>query len=469
MNSLLALIRSGFRRIPQDAQQADPLNVEKYDDLTPNMRALRLAMALADQLLSMGVSASDVTHIALGITDTYCSRKVHIDISYSIITISQDRGIDREPLTIVRTIPQRYMNYQMIQSYQELANAIRDGDIGLDEAENRYDEIDSNPQRYPAWVTYLAGGGLSAGVCILFTGSPTAIAVSFVTGTIISLLVARLFRMGLPTFFVQAMTAFVATLIAVGLTWMVSSGYLGDTLYLNPTLVLIGGIVLLVAGMMIVGALQDAIDEYYVTAGARIMRVIMMTGGIVLGVSGGLYISKRLGIDFISSPERLTLTNITYQYIGAAIIAATFALSNHSRFLGVLLSGATGMVGYFFVLVALQFDVGLIGSYGFAAAVVGFLATLISRVWHVPSISTISAGIVPLVPGLSLYNGLILVVQNEPGTDAFDGGAGTLLRALLMAVSIAAGASFGNIIGRPTRRRLIRLRNRLPKRRIKAE
>ncbi len=60
--------------------------------------------------------------------------------------------------------------------------------------------------------------------------------------------------------------------------------------YINPTLIAISGIVLLVAGMMIVGALQDAIDEYYLTATARILKVIMKTGGIVLGVTIGLYI-----------------------------------------------------------------------------------------------------------------------------------------------------------------------------------
>lgn len=76
--------------------------------------------------------------------------------------------------------------------------------------------------------------------------------------------------------------------------------------------------------------------------------------------------------------------------------------------------------------------------------------------------ATISAGIIPLVPGIALYNGLMQVVQNSPGTAMFDQGLGILLRAFMIAITIAAGASFGNIIGRPMRRRLIKLQNQLP-------
>ena len=48
-----------------------PTSVEKLDGaLTPNMRALRLAMSIADQLISMGTPAQNVVHMALSITDT---------------------------------------------------------------------------------------------------------------------------------------------------------------------------------------------------------------------------------------------------------------------------------------------------------------------------------------------------------------------------------------------------------------
>jgi uncharacterized membrane protein YjjP (DUF1212 family) len=50
----------------------------------------------------------------------------------------------------------------------------------------------------------------------------------------------------------------------------------------------VGGIVMLVAGMTIVGAAQDAIDQFYVTASARLLDVILRTAGIVVGIVASL-------------------------------------------------------------------------------------------------------------------------------------------------------------------------------------
>ena len=80
-------------------------------------------------------------------------------------------------------------------------------------------------------------------------------------------------------------------------------------LAINETLLVIGGIVLLVAGMMIVGAFQDAIDEYYMTANARLLKVMMSTGGIIIGVVIGLHIATRFGVTFPATPDRLTLAD----------------------------------------------------------------------------------------------------------------------------------------------------------------
>ena len=50
----------------------------------------------------------------------------------------------------------------------------------------------------------------------------------------------------------------------------------------DPTVIVVGGIVVLVAGMTIVGAMQDAIDQVDVTAAARVLEVVLLTAGIVV-------------------------------------------------------------------------------------------------------------------------------------------------------------------------------------------
>jgi uncharacterized membrane protein YjjB (DUF3815 family) len=74
---------------------------------------------------------------------------------------------------------------------------------------------------------------------------------------------------------------------------------------------------------------------------------------------------------------------------------------------------------------------------------------LLVRRTSVPGFGLISAALLPLVPGLTLYHGLLQLVG--PSTDQADpaGGASTLLRAAGVALAIGAGASLGTFLGRP--------------------
>ncbi len=449
-------------RVVEAEGAGDAIAIEKIDgNLTPNMRALRLVMSLADRLLSMGAPASSVVHMALGITDVYCARKVHFDISYTQITASQDRGIDREPLTLVRTVSLRETNYRLMRQLQSLATDIANRQVTLDDAETQLDEAISNTVSYPRWVVYLAGGGLSAGSALLYTTSIPVVITAILVGILISWLVNRLGRRALPLFFVQIIASVAIMLVTTGLTWLVNQNYL-DVLDkgFNPTVIAVTGIVLLVAGMMIVGAFQDAIDEYYVTASARLLKVIMATTGIVIGVGIGLYIAKQLNVTYVATPDRLSLTSTFYQYIGAIIISASFALSNHAKPGSIIVTGFVGFLGYYVFLFAASLGLSPIPANAMAGLIIGFLATFISRMWRLPSLAVINAGIIPLVPGLTLYNGLMNVVTNPGASD----GLALLFRAIAIAVVIATGASFGMLIGRPTRRGFVLLHNALPER-----
>ncbi|MDO4774163.1 MAG: threonine/serine exporter family protein [Candidatus Saccharibacteria bacterium] len=457
------LLQQSLEKITQIPRPRRPRDIEKIDEsLTPNMRALRLSMLIAEQLLSMGVAASDVVHMALGITKTYCQRRVHFDVSSTMITASQDRGIDREPLTLVRTITLQDTNHQTIQALQSLALQIRDEHLPLEEAERIADEAVQRPKQHSRWAVYAAGGAVSAGVVILFDGALIMTALAFVMGFLVTGMLRWLGRIGMVTFHSQILAALSVTLVAASVAWLTTM----TELAINPTLLVIGGIVLLVAGMMIVGAFQDAIDEYYVTANARLLKVGVATAGVVIGVLSGLYIATRFGIAFPTTPDRLTLADATTQYVGALIIAAAFAARNHANIFGILVSGGVGMLGWWVSRLLGAFGFEVVMASGGAALVIGLVATFVSRLWRIPSMAIIGAGIVPLVPGLSLYNGLMGIIQHPPGDAEFMLALGILLRAVGIGAAVATGASLGNMIGRPLRRRFVHLYNRLPRRRL---
>lgn len=464
-NPFSFLIR-GFRREQVESLTNGSLVIQKIDgELTDNMRALRLVATLCDQMLSRGMPASDVVYLGLGVTTTYCSRKVHIDISHTILTISQDRGIDREPLTLVRTVASRGSDYHTLQLLEDLAQSARAGEISLDDAEHSLDSIVARKPIYPHFVIHLAGGGISTGVVMLYSSSPLMWLIALVMGTLISMAIGRMNKMGLPAFYIQSLSGLIIILIAAAssLLAMTTVPFLAEV---NPTLVIISGIVMLVAGMMIASAFQDALDEYYVTATARLLKVVMMTGGIVLGTTVGLYIATRLGVHLAATPNHLTLAGISYQYAGAAVLAASFALGNYARPIAIICSGLVGFLSLYVTLVLTSLDVGLIAASGVAAMVVGLAASILSRSLRIPTIAIMSAGIIPLVPGLTLYSALHYISQSAPNTADFDTGIALLLRALLIAVVVAAGVTFGSLLGRSARTRHVRLTNRLPHRHL---
>lgn len=447
------LLRQSLQRARQLRQADDIEPLEKIDEsLTPNMRALRLALAIAEKLLSMGVSARDVVHMANIITTTYCKRPASLDVSSTIITISQDRGNDREPLTLIRKIIPDSPNYQLIQALQQLALSVRDKHTPLEKAEQRLEHILSETHQHPDWLICTGGAILSSGVVLLYNGTLLMTGVGFLIGFFVTALLDSLARRGATTFFSRIIAALLITLTATLVAWANTA----LSLSVNPTLLIIGGIVLLVAGMMIVGAFQDAIDEYYVTANARILKVMMATSGIVIGVLCGLYVATRFGVSFPTTPDKLAMAKLQFQYIGAFLIAAGFALSNHARLFGMIVSGAVGIFAWWVMIYIESFGFGEVIASGSAAALIGLVATALSRLWRIPSIAIISAGIVPLVPGLSLYNGLMGVVQYAPTQVEFLLAAGTLTKAVMIGLAVATGASLGNMLGRPLRRRVRR-------------
>ncbi len=465
-NPFSFLIR-GFDRTPVENLDNDSLVIQKIDaELTDNMRALRLVATMCDQMLSRGMAASDVVYLGLGVTSTYCSRKVHIDISHTILTISQDRGIDREPLTLVRTVVSRGSDYHTVQLLEELAQSVRFGKTALDDAEHKLDAIIARKPIYPRWLIHIAGGGISAGVVMLYTHNPLMWLIALAMGTVISLAIQRMTRMGVPAFYTQALSGLIIILIAAVTSLLAMATTVPFLSDVNATLVIISGIVMLVAGMMIASAFQDALDEYYVTAMARLLKVMMMTGGIVLGTTVGLYLATRLGVQLSATPDRLTLADINYQYAGAAVLAASFALGNYARPVGIISAGVVGFLSLYVTLIMGGVGVGVIGASGIAAVCVGLAASVLFRVLKIPTLVIMSAGIIPLVPGLTLYSALTYIAQSTPNTTEFDTGVALLLRALLIAIVVAAGVTFGNLLGRPAQTRHVRLANRLPHRKL---
>jgi len=244
--NVIKTIQNFIKDVTDPEESPEELLAERFGEtITPNMRALKLSMTVADFLLSMGIPAGDVVGMSLDITNHYCKRKVAIDISSTILMFSQDRGNNREPLTLIRTSVGRPVNSTTIQALQDMTHDIHHGKLTLAEAEKRLQSIIDNPRRYPRWLLAFGNGSISAGIGSLLSGSLLIIAITFVVGAMISHMVRVFVDKLIPAFFIQVLAAALTTVVAAFIIWLGDNG-IDSFQQLDPNLIIIGGIVMLV-------------------------------------------------------------------------------------------------------------------------------------------------------------------------------------------------------------------------------
>ena len=408
---------------------------------------LDLAMRAGDLLLSAGLSVSEVVATMRRITTAYGLGGVHVDVTYTVISASYLPASENPPVTYSRVVRIRGVDYVQVRSLFRLASDIQRG-LPLRQAVEAFERVWSAPHPYPAWVALAGKAGVAAAVVLLFTTSWQVIVATFVVSFGVDRLLVWLERWGLPPFFRQVAGAFLITLVAAAVAsagshraWFFTS--------VNGNLLVVGGIIMLVAGTVVVAAAQDAIDEFYVTAAARIVEVSVRTVGIVIGIVIGIRLATALGAPLSIAANPVHHGPLAARFAGATVTAALFAVAAFADAATVALAAAIGCTGWAVFTAVLHADGGQVPASAIAALTAALAATVLTRHSSVPGFALVNAAIVPLLPGLTLYTGLLEVIgtQSHPRTPA--AGAATLVTALGIALGIAAGGSLGTYLGRP--------------------
>ena len=413
-----------------------------------------LAMRVGETLLSTGASASDVVATVLRLTDAYGLRSVHVDVTFTSISVSYHRGPDADPMTVMRGVKVRSADLTRLERLQALVRDVAEEPVEVVEARARFDALIRAPHPYRRWVVTASLGGLAAAAATLFGGSWLVLALSFVTTAAGDRVQHWLARRGVAAFFTQAVGGAIPTVVAVALIAAISAGVPGLQA-ISPSLVVASGIVVLLSGLSVVGAAQDAIDGYYVTAGARVFEVLVLTLGIVVGIGAILAIAQRFGVPLELTAYAQLTNDTVVQVLAAMVVSGTFAVSVYAGPRAVVASTLTGGVGWLAYLGSIGVGMGPAAASSLAALTAGFLSQLVASRLRVPALALSMAGIVPLMPGLAVYGGLFEIVQSVPGS-GLTTGLTTLLGAGGIGMGLAAGVSMGTFLARPIRTELDR-------------
>ena len=405
------------------------------DDLVAHA-ALGLALRLGESMLAVGASAADVTATVLRVADAYGLRHCQVDVTFTSLLVSYDRE-GAVPLTAVRTVRVRGMDYARLQGIADVARAAASGGLDVEEAHRRLDVVVSAPPTYRRTVHALGWAGMAASVALLLGGGWLVALTAALTTALVEQSMRALNRRGLPLFFQQAVGAALATTSAVLLVaWDVQ---------VSTSVVVAAGIVVLLAGLSLVGAAQDAINGFPVTAAARAFEVLTLTTGIVVGIAGVLDVAQRaqLPLDVAASSSPPVAWPVALA--ASAAIAGFWALASHARPRAVALAALAGALSGATAQAAAALGSGPAVAGGLAAVLVGFCGAAFTERLRVAPLLVPVCGIVPLLPGLAIYHGLFAIVVEGDLQD----GVGVLVRAAALGLALAAGVTLGEHLGRP--------------------
>jgi uncharacterized membrane protein YjjP (DUF1212 family) len=413
---------------------------------------LDLAVRIGEVQMSVGAGASDATATILAVANAYGLPHCEVDVIFTSITVTCHRGVDAAPVTSLRVVRSRSLDYTRLAHVERLVGDITRGRIPVREAHIELNKITTAPHPYPRWLATLAYAGMAAAISLLIGGDAGVAAFAAMITAAVDRIGRLLNRRALPFFFQQVIGGALATGAALAL---VGSGMLGDQ---RPTMIVAAAITVLLSGLSVVSTVQDAITGYNVTAAGRTIEVSLMTAGLIAGVVLALNVAVRLGLPPTGLADQLASSayRLPLQTLAGAAAAGLFALASYATWRAVLVAavaGGAGAGGYSALLLA---GVGPIASSAVAATVIGFSGGVLSRRLRIPPLVVAVSGMVPLLPGLATYRALYELAVERSIT-----GLPTLMLAASSALALASGVVLGEYLAQPARAGLGRLERRL--------
>ncbi|KQQ21799.1 hypothetical protein ASF48_00660 [Rathayibacter sp. Leaf299] len=430
---------------------------------------LELAVRLGETLLSLGAAAAEVTETIQRVCRAY-GIEVQVDLTFTSILVVHDGGDDSAGVSVLRVVQTRSADYERLARVTALVTAITDGSPEVrvadtvdstearDEARHQFeaaherlDAILVQPHRYRRAVVTLTLAVMAAGVAVLLGGGPLVVLVAAATAALIDTVTRLLGGWGLPAFFQQIAGAAVATGVAVLLLAVVPQLPV-ELAALPPALVVASGVVVLLAGLSFVGAADDAINGFPITAGGRLLEVGLLTLGIVVGIAAVLDAARSLGVELVLVDSYARPWPAGVQILGAGIAAGAWALSSHTPPRAALIAALTGAGAWLASDSLLALGAAPLMASAAPALVIGLLGEALSDRMRIPAVVTTACGIVPLLPGLTLYRGVLdLTSGGDPAS-----GIELLLQAGMIAVGLAGGVTLGRIAYRRLRTPVVR-------------
>ncbi|RYB95862.1 threonine/serine exporter family protein [Nocardioides oleivorans] len=412
-----------------------------------------LCLRVGEMLLSSGAGAADVTATMRSVADHFGLRAAEVDVTFTALSMSFQRSPDDVPVLMMRHVQQRDIDYEDLTAVDHLVRDILTDQADVYLARSRMATIVSLGHAFPRWAVTIAWAVMAAAVGVFLGGGVVVSAVAAVAAALIDRVQMALARRRLPFFYLQVAGGAIATLIAAAVA--------ASPIDVDPSLVVTANIIMLLAGIGLMGAVQDALTGFYLTSSARLIEAMMATAGIIAGVALGISVANGVGLELGTLvPGQLgrQYSDLPTILVGAAVSAAAFSVASYAPRRAVLPIGLTtaaaALIGQ---LVSLN-GFGRVAAAGASAFFIGLVAYAVAGRVRVPPLVVAVPAIVPFLPGLSIYRGLTWLAD---GGYLISQGILALMTAISVAIALASGVILGEYVAQPLKREARRLESRL--------
>ncbi len=413
---------------------------------------LDLCLRIGELLMASGAGAADVATTMYAVGHHLGMRNPDVDVTFTALSMSYRRDPTEPALIQLRQVTYRTIDYGDLTHVDHLVADILADRVDLAGARRRLARIVSSGHSSPRWLVTLAWGAMCAGVTLFLGGGLVVMAVAVAAAMAIDRVQLVMTRRRWPFFYVQVAGGLVATAFAVPVA--------ATDIGVDPSVVVSSNIVMLLAGIGFLGAIQDALSGFYLTASGRILEAMLATAGIIAGVSAGLTVASGLGLGLGRIEPGLTgWETIPVTMLGAAIAAGAFALASYvpgRALLPIAVIAALATLAYRLVE---QGGFGRAWAAAVGAVVVGLVSYSVAWRVRVPPLVVVVTAVVPMLPGLAIYRGLSLVAEGGP--DASSAGLLALVTAASVAIALSSGVIFGEYVAQPIKREARRVERRL--------
>ena len=368
-------------------------------------KLLNMAVTAGSIMISSGAEThrvEDTMHRILGTTHFEHADAV-VFTTGMVVTLSDPSG---ETLSISHRVTDCSQNFGKIAEVNSVSRDFCNEKITLDEAIQKLEKI-KEKKGYNSFLRYLGYILASCGFTVMFGGEALDALGTVFCGIILAIIKLELGPKIGRGFVTTILAAAAMTITATSFSYV---GYHAFGISFQTNYIIIGGLMPLVPGLAMTTAFRDILQGDYLSAGSRILEALMVAVSVAIGIGVGMSCSDLLGLsETLTLSFNLSVTNVPEFLFasfsaGVAIIGFYILFDTPKKYF--FICGLNAFLAWSVYLIADCCGLNGLWASFFSTLAADFFSYYSARILKAPMILFLVAGILPMVPGISIYQGV---------------------------------------------------------------